>query len=179
MSFSAAGIAFLASLEGAVLDKELAPGVKLHKPYNDAAGNATAGYGHLLHKGPLTDFEKHERHTEAQAKLWLQQDAQKAERVLRTVLRPEVLKLFNQPQWDALVSWSFNIGETATRSAFLIDVLNSPIFWEAHRRGRVWANLVIAAELGLWTQAGGKTLQGLVNRRAKEAKLWAEGVYGV
>uniref|UniRef100_UPI0039A52C6D lysozyme n=1 Tax=Bartonella sp. cb54 TaxID=3385560 RepID=UPI0039A52C6D len=35
----------------------------------------------------------------------------------------------------------------------------------------------VPAELQRWTKAGGKRLQGLVNRRAAEAGLWVKGSY--
>jgi GH24 family phage-related lysozyme (muramidase) len=43
MKIDAHGLHLIAGFEGFV-----------DRPYNDSAGNATIGYGHLIHRGPVT-----------------------------------------------------------------------------------------------------------------------------
>ena len=78
-------------------------GVRL-KPYNDASGNATVGVGHLIHRGPLDGTEV--SITEAQALSTFASDlASKAETAVSRVRVP-----LNQNQFDALVSFCYNLG---------------------------------------------------------------------
>lgn len=66
----------------------------------------------------------------------------------------------NTNQADALISWTFNIGEANMRKSTLVRVLN---------QGRYD---LVAAELTRWDKQKGKTLRGLTRRRAEEAVLF-------
>ena len=127
--------------------------------YNDAAGHATIGYGHLVHHGPIDGSEPAEFRkgiSQERALELLQADAAKAAaEIARSVKVP-----LEQHQFDALVSFAFNVGNGAFRESTLLRLLNE---------GRYDA---VEAQLARWNKAGGKTLQGLVNRRAAEAKLF-------
>ncbi|MCP9485586.1 MAG: glycoside hydrolase family protein [Gaiellaceae bacterium MAG52_C11] len=127
--------------------------------YNDAANHCTIGYGHLVHHGPIDGSEPAELKagiSQERAFELLQEDAAKAAaEVERCVKVP-----LEQHQFDALVSFAFNVGNGAFRNSTLLRLLNE---------GRYDA---VEAQLARWTKAGGKTLQGLVNRRAAEAKLF-------
>jgi len=127
--------------------------------YNDAAGHATIGYGHLVHHGPIDGSEPAEFRkgiSQDRALELLQADAAKAAaEIARSVKVP-----LDQHQFDALVSFAFNVGNGAFRESTLLRLLNE---------GRYDA---VEAQLARWNKAGGKTLQGLVNRRAAEAKLF-------
>lgn len=74
---------------------------------------------------------------------------------------------FSQHQFDALVSFSFNIGtgwltyDSSLRNAILRDAGDN--------------NLVYA--FGLYCTAGGKYLPGLITRRLCEANIYLNGVY--
>src|SRR5580698_5767611 len=73
-------------------------------PYNDATGNATVGYGHLLHRGPLDGTEV--TITAQQAlQLFAQDLYSKAEVFVNKITVP-----LNQNQYDALVSFCYNCG---------------------------------------------------------------------
>ena len=65
-----------------------------------------------------------------------------------------------QNQFDALVSFTFNVGEGALSKSTLLKKLN---------RGEYAA---VPAELMKWTKGGGKELPGLVRRRRAEAAMW-------
>ena len=66
-----------------------------------------------------------------------------------------------QNQFDALVSLAWNIGVAGMRGSSIIKFHNAGNYKAA------------AAAFALWNRAGGKVVQGLVNRRAAEAALYA------
>ncbi len=69
-----------------------------------------------------------------------------------------------QNQFDALVSFSFNVGAGAFRKSTLLKVLNQGKYDE------------VPNQLRQWVRAGGKTVRGLVNRRENEIRLWNDAV---
>lgn len=68
-----------------------------------------------------------------------------------------------QGQYDALVSFVFNVGETQFYHSTLLRKINA-----GDCRGA-------GAEFDRWVYADGKRLKGLVSRRADERKRWEEG----
>jgi len=70
----------------------------------------------------------------------------------------------NQNQFDALVSFSYNLGTGALQKSTLLKRVNETA-WEA-----------AGQEFGRWTKAAGMVLPGLVARRGKEAALFLEPV---
>ena len=66
-------------------------------------------------------------------------------------------------QFAALVSFAFNVGAQNFETSTLLKKLNAGNY------------AAVPTELAKWTKSKGKTMQGLVNRRAAEAGLWAEG----
>jgi len=122
--------------------------------YLDAAGLPTIGYGHLIRAGE--DFAAGV--TEAQALDLLANDVQAAER--------SVLRLINVPltnnEFDALVSFTFNLGAGALQRSTLRRKLN--------RDEREAA----AEEFLKWVWAGGRRLKGLIRRRDAERALFLE-----
>lgn len=68
-----------------------------------------------------------------------------------------------QEQYDALVSFAFNVGGAALRDSTLLRKLNAGQCKEA------------AQEFHRWVKAKGKVLAGLVTRRNREAELFASG----
>jgi lysozyme len=70
-----------------------------------------------------------------------------------------------QYQFDALVSFAFNVGlGNLSKSTLLKLVLSNP------------NDQNIALEFAKWNKAAGKVLQGLVKRRKKEAELYFKKV---
>ena len=74
-------------------------------PYNDVAGNATNGYGHLLHKGPCTSEDK--PWTQKQADDSFLSDLKtKAEVFVNKYVHVSL----TQNQFDSLVDFCYNLG---------------------------------------------------------------------
>jgi lysozyme len=65
-----------------------------------------------------------------------------------------------QGQFDAVLSWTYNLGEGALKSSTMLKKIN------AARREEV------PAQIKRWNQAGGKVLKGLKRRREAEAALY-------
>lgn len=112
------------------------------------AGYPTIGYGHLVRSG-----ESFTEITETEAEELLRKDVESAERA--------VLRLANVPltdgQFDALVSFTFNLGS----GAFQRSTLRRKVNRQAH--------VEVPAQLMRWVWAGGRKLNGLVSRRSTEA----------
>jgi len=66
----------------------------------------------------------------------------------------------NQNQFDALVSFTFNVGNGAFTASTLLKVLNQQQYTE------------VPTQLLRWVRSGGEVAQGLVNRRQNEISLW-------
>jgi GH24 family phage-related lysozyme (muramidase) len=130
--------------------------------YNDAAGHCTIGYGHLVHHGRCDGSEPAEFRkgiTREQAlDLLLEDAAQAADAVNRNVQ-----VALSQDQFDALVSFVFNVGAGAFGESTLLRMLNE---------GRYDA---VPKQLDRWVKADGRTLEGLVRRRKAEGALFREG----
>jgi lysozyme len=106
-------------------------------------------------------------HTGADVREGLRISRRRANELLRAdVLRFEeaVAKAAGQctqGQYDALVSFAFNVGIGALRHSTLL------------RKHRAGEHRLAAAEFGRWIHAGGRKWDGLVRRRAAEAALYA------
>ena len=110
----------------------------------------TIGVGHTG-----TDVHKGLTITVAQADDLLRQDLARFETAVNR-LAPKT----TQPQFDALVSFAFNVGEANLASSTLLKKHNAGDYDGA------------AAQFALWNKAAGKVLPGLVKRRASEARLY-------
>ncbi|HEU0132697.1 MAG TPA: glycoside hydrolase family protein [Mycobacteriales bacterium] len=128
--------------------------------YEDVAHHATIGYGHLVHLGPITAADRSgpfgKGITQAQGLALLRQDAQR----MVDAVRAKVTVPLNQDQFDALVSFAFNVGAGAFAGSTLLKKLNAGDYAGA------------ADAFGMWTKSGGKVVAGLVRRRAEEAALF-------
>ncbi|KAJ2001693.1 hypothetical protein GGI06_005801 [Coemansia sp. S85] len=129
-------------------------------PSPDPIGLPTVGYGHLCQKKNCAEVKYKFPLTKATAQLLLNDDIPKYTSCLADYLNNSV-KL-NDNQWAALASWVFNVGCGNAKSSTLVKRLNN---------GDA-PNTVAAQELPKWRMAGGKVLQGLVNRRADEVRLF-------
>ena len=70
----------------------------------------------------------------------------------------------NQNQFDAFVSFAYNVGCSAFRKSTMLRLFNQGYAPQA------------AAQFNRWTLGGGKVLAGLVSRRAAERALFASKV---
>lgn len=139
MTPSAACVALIKRFEGCKLDA-----------YLDAVGVPTIGYGHT--KGVFMG----DRITEAQADAYLHEDIEEhAKGILPLLLVP-----VTQGQFDALVSFAFNLGVGALKRSTLLRRVNDGDKFGA------------SEEFHKWVFAKGQKLAGLVARRRAEAQLF-------
>jgi len=117
--------------------------------YRCAAGVWTIGYGHTagVHSGMTI--------TQAQADAYLQQDIAKFEGYVNNPAYVPITTNLNQNQFDALVSFAFNLGAGNLRKLC---------------KGRTAAQ--IARTMPNYNKAAGKVLAGLKRRRAAEQALF-------
>ena len=122
------------------------------KAYYDAAGVLTIGYGHT---GP--DVRPGDVITEYWAEHLLKSDLYDVEKQVETLGR------WNQPQFDALVSFAYNLGFWKLKTSTLLKTIQNG--------GNMRA---IKQEFNKWVWAGGQRLKGLERHRAWEAKRFFE-----
>ena len=122
--------------------------------YQDSVGVWTIGYGHTagVKAGDVC--------TEEQADLWLHMDLHNAE----VCIEKCVAVPLTQGEFDAICSFTFNLGCGALRNSTLLRKLNASDYDGA------------VAEFKKWDHAGGKQLAGLTKRRAAEADLFEDTV---
>lgn len=116
--------------------------------YQDSVGIWTIGYGHT------SGVSKGQTITQQQANTFLKADCANAE---NAVNRYNDRYRWNQNQFDALVSFTFNCGSRNLRT-----LLNN---------GQRTIS-EISAKIPAYNKAGGKVLKGLVKRRAAEKELF-------
>jgi len=120
--------------------------------YFDAVGVLTIGWGHTG-----VDVTPGKTITQEQAEEMLLSDLGRFERGVETA----VVVGITQGQFDALVSFAYNLGLGALRESTLLRKLNMGDYIGA------------ADEFGKWVHAGSQVLPGLVRRRAAEAALFS------
>lgn len=137
MKTSDNGINLIKSFEGLLLESK-----------QDVGGVWTIGYGHT------SGVKSGMKITESQAVEFLKSDLANAEKSVNNLL---TYYNFNQNEFDALVSFTFNCG-----SGNLLKLTNN------HRRNKG----EIADKILLYNKAGGQVLKGLVRRRQAERDLF-------
>ena len=145
-SVSDVGLRLIEMFEGLSLD-----------PYNDPVGHCTVGYGHLLHHGNCDGSEP--TISREEARRLLRGDAGSAGRSVEG----GVIVALNQAQFDALVSFVFNVGSGAFAESTLRRLLNQGAYEE------------VPVQLNRWVHAEGGVLPGLVRRRRVEGRLFRDG----
>ena len=130
--------------------------------YNDPANNATGGYGHLIHLGPLngSPAEAEWRNlTEAEGKRRLAADIVSYAHAVEQYVRVPL----TQNQFAALVSFTFNVGPGNLQSSQLLAVLNMGNYSE------------VPGQLMRWIYGSdGNQYPGLIRRRRAEGELWSK-----
>lgn len=121
------------------------------KAYKDSVGVVTIGYGST---GPHVSMGM--VITQEQAESLLKQDVSRFEKGVSELVKVPL----NQNQFDALVSFSFNLGLGNLKSSTLLRKLNFLDYVGA------------ANEFPRWNKAGGVVLKGLTRRREAEKALF-------
>lgn len=124
------------------------------KKYFDVAGIATIGYGHRLYPG-----ETFTEISQAQAEAILIKDIRNAERSVNR----NINAVLTDPQYAALVSFTFNVGGAALQRSTLRMKINRLEYQDA------------AQEFFKWIYAGGRKIPALMRRRRMEYNLFMEG----
>lgn len=119
---------------------------------------ATIGHGHTSAAGP-PEVTKGMRITAAGADAILRSDLAKFERAVTSLVHVPL----TQAQFDALVSFTFNVGPGNLSKSTLLRKLNRGDYQGA------------ADQFSVWNKSNGKVLKGLVNRRAAERALFLSG----
>lgn len=120
------------------------------KAYKCPAGVLTIGYGHT------NNVRIDDVITQAEADKLLDIDIVIKEKEVNSVLRVPV----TQGQYDALVSFAFNLGIGNLKKSTLLRLINQGKYKNASN------------EFSRWVHAGGKVLAGLVKRRNEEKELF-------
>ena len=155
---AAAGGAMKLSPKGAALIKAfescLRPVAGGFQGYFDPIHVLTIGWGHTNHNGRQFDTDA----------VWTQKECDDEFLKDMAIFEKAVTKLvnvrLNQDQFDALVSFTFNLGEGNLARSTLLGKVNAGDFAGA------------AQEFARWNKADGKVLPGLTRRRASEALLF-------
>jgi GH24 family phage-related lysozyme (muramidase) len=127
-------------------------------PYDDVVGKLTVGYGHLIVPGdgcvagsPITM---------GQATELLRKDLHTAEEAVNSC----GVEL-TQNEFDALVSFTYNLGTGAFQRSTLLKLLKT-------------GNKVAASgEFPKWSMAGGKEVPGILKRRHAEQDCFLHATY--
>ena len=167
------GVAFIAEFEG------LPNG---GRPYNDPVGYATVGYGHLIGYRPVIESDHASiwisgqqtpgKLSRSEALTLLKQDlARKYEPAVRALFDTNgpLKGKFDQPLYDALVSFAYNLGTGSISGASGFETINRAI--------RAGKPKEIANAMTLYVYGGSQRLPGLVRRRNAEARLIKTGNY--
>lgn len=150
MKTSQRGLSLIKEFEGC-----LQPiGGGLFKPYICPAGVLTIGWGTTNLDGKK--FDKNTRWSQAECDAAFANNMGRYEDAVRRLVKVPL----NQNQFDALVSFAYNCGEGNLGKSTLLRKLNKGDYTGA------------ANQFAVWNKGGGRVLNGLVRRRAAEAKLF-------
>jgi lysozyme len=142
LGLSLAGLVGISSFEGTSL-----------QAYRDPVGIVTICNGHTR-TAKLGQTVTSERCAEL-----LREDSSEAQQAVKRLVRVPV----TQEQYDALVSFTFNVGSSNLASSTLLRKVNAGDCRGAER------------EFHRWNRAKGIVLPGLTKRRAAEAAMWESG----
>jgi lysozyme len=97
---------------------------------------------------------------------------------IEAAVRAEVTVDLVQAEFDALVSFVFNVGADQFGKSTLLQKINSNQHATGAMADRKAALDAIRTEFAKWNRSGGAVLPGLVNRRAREAERFASARQG-
>lgn len=124
--------------------------------YKCPAGVWTIGVGHTGNVKPNMKI------TKEQSRELLKSDLLKFENAVNESVKREL----SQNEFDALVSFAFNVGSHAFKNSTLLRKINSNDTLES-----------IEKEFNRWRFGGGRVLPVLVSRRKREFELFKGGKY--
>ena len=110
----------------------------------------TIGYGRT------TDVKEGDTCTQEQADAWLEEELP----VFGAYVTAAVTVPLEQNEYDALVSWTYNLGPTNLNNSTMLKVLND------NKKADV------PAQIKRWNKSAGKVSEGLIRRREAEALLF-------
>jgi lysozyme len=139
MNISQEGISLIKKFEGCELEA-----------YKCAAGVWTIGYGHTK------DVKEGDSILKEDAESMLMHELQKYCNDVDIAVKVDL----KQNEFDALVSWTYNLGLTNLNSSTMLRVLNEGKHNE------------VPAQIKRWNKASGQVKQGLVRRREAEALMF-------
>ena len=120
------------------------------KAYKCPAGVWTIGYGHT--KGVEPGDEWSEDHANHMLEVELEE--------YEGYVSKYVTAPLGQNQFDALVSWTYNLGGGNLSASTMLKVLNAGEYEE------------VPNQMLRWNKAGGKVLEGLTRRRQAEGDMF-------
>jgi len=129
-------------------------GCKL-EAYQCSGGVWTIGYGHTRH------VQEGDKITNKEADAFLVKDIEMVEHHVDRLVNVHLLT----NEWDAIVSWCFNLGCGNLRSSTMLRVINAGDIDK------------VSEQIVRWDKAGGKVVSGLTRRRKAEAELFDNAVY--
>ena len=116
----------------------------------------TVGYGTTVYPDG-SKVKEGDTCTEKEATSYLTNDVKKFEKSVNSLVKSHI----TQNQFDALVSFTYNLGATNLKKSTLLKKINENPLEPSIRN-----------EFMKWVNAGGKKLEGLVRRRKSEAELY-------
>lgn len=123
--------------------------------YPDFGGVWTIGYGTTRYPSRLR-VKEGDSCTEAQAQEYLKHDLGWAEKAVNDLVKVPL----TQNQFDALVSFTYNLGRNALATSTLLKDVNMSLFLDA------------SEQFKRWDKVDGKIVDGLTNRRLLEAQMF-------
>ena len=126
------------------------------KPYLCSAGVPTIGYGTTRYPNEIKVKLSDAQITQLQAEYFLRHDIICVENGVTSLVKVPL----KQNQFDALVSFAYNVGISAFGNSTLLKLLNAGDIDGASK------------QFERWNKAGGKIVDGLINRREAEKVLF-------
>lgn len=138
--------------------------------YLDPVGVPTIGFGTTQYPDG-TKVRMGDTCTVAEANQYLQYEVAEKAKAVAHMLRYTIV---TQRQFDALVSFAYNVGVDALKNSTLLKKLlhNTNDYSIAHYKTLAGKPLVDSCEFLRWVRADGKVLNGLIRRRQAEADLY-------
>ena len=142
------GVDFIKSFEHLYLTK-----------HDDYVGLPVIGYDHIITKedGNLNKI------TLAEADKIFLMDIKRIENIIHFLVKVPLL----QHQFDALVSWTYNVGVKVLQKSTLLKMLNIGDYSD------------VPDQMKGWNQTNGRVSKDLVKRRNSEANLFSTGSYKI